>query len=67
MGSSELSNLLAAYSGGALDLLGIEECSGLWCGEILAALAERGLPLPTVDSVTGFNPAQLALHAEIFS
>lgn len=67
MTSSELDKLLHAYSSGLLDLLAFEECSGLWCGEILRLLARDGLQLPRVDSVADFCAAQRALYAEIFS
>lgn len=67
MDASKLDTLLRAYSAGELDQLSLQEITGLWCGDILAALAERGLPLPRVDSVAGFNPAQRALHGEIFT
>lgn len=67
MTSSELNNLLHAYSSGELDLLALEECSGLWCGEILILLAKQGLPLPRVDSVADLCAAQRALYGEIFT
>lgn len=67
MTSSELDTLLQSYSAGEIDQLSLQEITGLWCGEILAALAERGLPLPLVDSLSGFTGAQRALHGEIFA
>ena len=66
MEASKLETLLRAYSAGELDQIALQEMTGLWCGEILAALAEHHLPLPLVDSALDFNPAQRALHGEIF-
>lgn len=66
MDASKVDTLLQAYSAGELDQLSLQEITGLWCGDILMALAERGLPLPRVDSVADFNPAQRALYGEIF-
>lgn len=67
MAPSVLDELLQAYSAGDLDQLSLQECSGLWCGDILAELARRGLPSPVVDSVAGYSAAQRALCGEIFS
>jgi hypothetical protein len=62
----ELEPLLAQYSLGALSRNELERASGLWFGDILAALARRGLPLPRVDSSVHFNPAQQALYERVF-
>jgi hypothetical protein len=64
---ANLENLLRAYPAGEIDQLALQELTGLWCGDILLALAERGLPLPRVDSTLDFNPAQCALCGEIFA
>jgi hypothetical protein len=67
MDAAKLEALLQAYSAGKLDQLALQECTGLWCGDILSELATRGLRLPVVDSDADFSSAQRALHGEIFS
>jgi len=62
----ELEPLLVLYSHGALIRCDLERASGLWFGDILAALAQRGLPLPRVDSSVHFNQAQQALYELVF-
>ncbi|OFA04807.1 hypothetical protein [Duganella sp. HH101] len=64
--SQQLNQLLAAYSEGRISRRELEQSSGLWFGEILAALAERGLPLPRVDTRVHFSAAQRHLFTQVF-
>lgn len=64
--SQQLAQLLAAYSEGRISRRELEQSSGLWFGEILAGLAERGLPLPRVDTRMHFNEAQHHLFTQVF-
>lgn len=64
--SQQLDQLLAAYSQGRISRRELEQSSGLWFGEVLSRLAERGLPLPRVDTRSHFNEAQRNLFARVF-
>lgn len=64
--SQQLDQLLADYSQGRISRRELEQSSGLWFGEILARLAERGLPLPRVDTSMHFNEAQHHLFTQVF-
>ena len=61
-----LEQLLKAYSSGRLSHRELEQATGLWFGDILAALRARGLPLPRVDSRAHFNEAQQRLFDQVF-
>ncbi|MFA9217302.1 MAG: hypothetical protein ACEQSK_09375 [Sphingomonadaceae bacterium] len=65
-GTPPLDTLLAQYSAGVIDRRALEQASGLWFGDILTALAERGLRLPRVDSGIHYTPAQQRLFDQVF-
>lgn len=62
----ELEQLLAAYSAGRISRRQLEKATGWWFGDILSALADRGLALPRVETRVHFNEAQQCLFDTVF-